>query len=108
MMVENLEEGAVIIPRRIGFLAIAGGVVFLVTQVYAYATVSAQNAAEFAAINRQFIDGRIRGDEIRRRIAELEASRSQIAERLTRMEERLTSQTELLRAIREDTRRDRP
>jgi hypothetical protein len=95
------DEGVVIIPRKIGFLALLGGVLYLVANVATvYGAYIAVNA-DIAALHRVDADARLRGDDIRRRIEVLERDR----DRITRVEEQLKVMLEMLREVREELRR---
>jgi chromosome segregation ATPase len=99
------EDGVVIIPRRLGFWALMGGVAYLVTTAAMFASTYSGIRADIAALERQDAESRGRGDDVRRRLSELETNRSNLADRLTRVEERITTQTELLREIRDELKK---
>jgi chromosome segregation ATPase len=99
------DDGVVIIPRRLGFWAMAGGVVYLLTTTAMGALTYSGIKSDIAALERQDAESRGRGDDVRRRLSELEANRNNLADRLTRVEERITTQTELLREIRDELKK---
>lgn len=101
------DEGVVIIPRKIGFWAVAGGILYLITTFTGFAVQATMVSSEISALQRADTDSRARGDEIRRRIDVLERDRNSLLERLTRVEEQNRQIFELTREIR-DVIRKRP
>lgn len=101
MSTELPDEGVVIIPRKVGFWAILGGFVFLAGQIYIYAATTTAVDAQISSLQRADIEARARGDDIRRRLQDLESQR----DRITRVEEQLKVTIEMLREIREELRK---
>lgn len=96
------EDGVLInVPRRIGWAAIIGGVMFFGGQIYFYAKSEANIYADITTLQRADVEARTRGDEIRRRLADLERNN----DRITRVEEQLKITLEMLREIREEIRK---
>lgn len=95
------EEGVVVVPRTVGFWAVLGGVVFLAGQVWFFAETKATIQAEIVSLQRADLESKTRGDDIRRRLTDLENQR----DRITRVEEQLKVTIEMLREIREELRK---
>jgi hypothetical protein len=95
------EDGGAYIPKRVGWGAIFAVVLFIVTQIVIYVQSTAATSAELAALQRNDIEARARGDDIRRRLQDLENQR----DRITRVEEQLKISVEMLREIRETLRK---
>ena len=74
---------------------------FVGTQIYIYATDVAETRANFKALHTYLGEAKARGDDMRRRIAAIEADR----DRLVRVEERLKELDDRLVEIRDELRR---
>ncbi len=101
MRTELPDEGVVIIPRRVGFWAVFGGFIFLAGQIWFFAETKATTSAEISSLQRADVEARARGDDIRRRLTDLENQR----DRITRVEEQLKVMLEMLREVREELRK---
>lgn len=99
------DDGVVIIPRKLGLVAVLGGFIFLGGQIYMYAADRTETKASIVALERQDAESRGRGDDVRRRLAELEANRNNLSDRLSRVEEKISTQTDLLREIRDELKK---
>jgi hypothetical protein len=101
MMVKTVfTEGGLIIPRKIALGALVALVIGAVAQVASYVEAKTTTAAEIMALQKADVESRARGDDVRRRLAELESMRVAVA----RIEERQRSQDELLRQFIAETR----
>jgi uncharacterized membrane protein len=72
---------------------------------YTFATDRTAILAKLEALQNYDQEGRNRGDDIRRRLTDLESGRAATGDRLTRVEENLKLQTEMLREIRDELRK---
>ena len=95
------ESGVVVIPRTVGFWAVFGGVIFLAGQIWFFAETKANVQADIVSLQRADVETKTRGDDIRRRLTDLENQR----DRITRVEEQLKVTIEMLREIREELRK---
>jgi hypothetical protein len=95
------DEGVVIIPRKIGFWTLVGGVVYVIVNVSGFISMYYGTKGEILSLERTSLESKARGDDIRRRLEVLERDR----DRITRVEEQLKVTIEMLREIREEVRR---
>ena len=100
-MTIETDEGAVIVPRKVTLTLAIGAVFFIGTQIYVYATDRANTQAQITAVHTWIAEAKGRGDDLRRRIAAIEADR----DRLIRVEERLKGLDDRLVEIRDELRR---
>jgi hypothetical protein len=98
------EDGVVIIPAN-SALAVLGGVIFLGGQIFMYASDRIETKSAIAALERQDAESRGRGDDIRRRLANSKPTATTSSDRLSRVEEKISTQTELLREIRDELKK---
>lgn len=101
MTTELPDEGVVIVPRRIGWAAVVGGFIFLAGQIWFFAETKASIQADIIGLQRADVEARSRGDDIRRRLQDLENQR----DRITRVEEQLKVMLDMLREVREELRK---
>lgn len=93
-----LNEGYVALPKRLGFIVFAAG---LVTGGMYVSNVQ----SSIDRIDRAQAESRQRGDSLRVQVQDLQKQRGDLSERLTKVEEKMSQSVELLREIRADQRR---
>ena len=97
------DEGYIALPKRLGFIVSVGAL--LAAGMYI-----SDVRNQIGSLQTQQIESRLRGDQIRIQIAELQRDRSNLSERLTRLEEQSRASLEILRGLRDDVQelRKRP
>jgi hypothetical protein len=94
-IVTVISEGGVFIPRKLGWTAVVGGIMFLCTMIAGYADARVNLVRDIEALQKSDVESRARGDDIRAKIKSLEEMRFTVI----RMEERQRAQDDLLREI---------
>lgn len=100
-------EGWFFLPKKIGWVAVVGGFLYLGQQVWETASYKTLMTSEIVALKKEDAEGRVRDDEMRRRLGDLERGRVDDGNRLIRVEEQQKVTIELLREIKEDLRKPR-
>lgn len=88
-------EGGLIIPRKLGLGALIALVIGAVAQIASYVEAKTVTQADIIALQRAQAESRVRGDDLRARLKELEAVKITVA----RMEERQRAQDEKLNEL---------